>query len=77
MQSQSGYRVSDNDFGKARRRNPSKTYILVRRRGFRLITQSKIFIWKAINAPSTIYIMTFSLGTKKRIDSKMELNFAE
>ena len=43
-----GYRVSDNDFGKARGRNSSKSYILVRRRGFRLITQSKIFIWKAI-----------------------------
>ena len=46
------YRVSDNDFGKARGRNPSKSYILVRRRGFRLITQSKIFIWKAIDAPT-------------------------
>ena len=42
------YSVSDNGFGKARERNPSKSYILVRRRGFRLITQSKIFIWKAI-----------------------------
>ncbi len=42
------YRVSDNDFGKARGRNPSKAYRLVRRRGFRPITQSKIFIWKPI-----------------------------
>jgi hypothetical protein len=42
------YRVSDNGFGKARERNPSKACILVRRRGFRPITQSKIFIWKPI-----------------------------
>ena len=43
------YSVSDNVFGKARERNPSKSYILVRRRGTRPITQSKIFIWRAIS----------------------------
>ncbi len=42
------YRVSDNDFGKARGRFSSKAYWLVRRRGNRPITQSKIFIWKTI-----------------------------
>jgi len=64
------YRVSDNDFGKARGRNPSKSYILVRRRGFRLITQSKIFIWKAIDRYRTFRhvarnIYTFNLDRKK------------
>ena len=42
------YRVSDNVFGKARWRFSSKAYWLVRRRGNRPITQSKIFIWKTI-----------------------------
>ena len=42
------YRISDSDFGKARGRNLSKAHVSVRRRGFRPITQSKIFIWKAM-----------------------------
>jgi hypothetical protein len=43
------YRLQEKDFGKARGRNPSKAYGSVRRRGFRPITQFKIFFSKPID----------------------------
>ena len=42
------HRLQEKDFGKARGRNPSKAYGPIRRRGFRPITQSKIFFLKSI-----------------------------